>query len=158
HPTTNLVFTLGIWADYSAGSLGTNYSRPSSNLWLQTFTNTQYTLQNWRSNVNERFVRPEPTPGTIIGADSNIWLYSFYPTNTFIQQGSPAAPIVYWLSVSVSGLIGPDTLTNIGWKTSTNYWNDDSVFARVGALGTNLTTGWQPIVDPTNPTVSLDLA
>src|SRR5206468_2836391 len=94
----------------------------------------------------------------IIGADSQIWQYNFYPTNPFIQYGSTAAPTTYWLSVNVSGLAAPITLTNIGWKTSTNTWMDDSVFARVGGFGTNLVTSWQPLVDPTNPTVSLDLS
>lgn len=153
-PSNNVAFTLSFWSDLPAGSLGTNYSRPGNRLWVQTFTTGQYELVQVVSNVFEQFWNPDPNPPTgILGSDTSIWQYNFYPTNPFVQQGSTSAPTVYWLSVNAIGVIGT---TNIGWKTSTNYWNDDSVFARVA--GTNLTTSWQPLTDPANTNISLDLA
>jgi len=101
-PNTNAIFTLSIWTDLPAGSLGTNYSRPGTRLWTQAFTNTQYQVRLWVTNVTERFWNPDITgPTGIIGSDNAIWQYNFYPTNPFVQQGSPTAPTVYWLSVSV---------------------------------------------------------
>lgn len=152
-PTTNAIYTLSIWSDVPAGTGGTNYSQPGIKLWTEAFTNGQYQVRRWNSNAVERFWNPDLGPTSIFPMDTNIWQYNFYPTNPFIQYGTPAAPITYWLSVTVRQA-APGT---VGWKTSTNHWNDDAVFGHTDGSG-NFIGIWQDLRDPTNPAVSLDLS
>ena len=59
-----------------------------------------------------------------------IWQYNFYPTDPYNQQGSLTAPLTYWLAVSA----GTNTAA-FGWKSTTNQWNDASVFGHVAPDG-----------------------
>jgi hypothetical protein len=43
----------------------------------------------------------------------------------FMQVGTPAVPVVYWLDVDVvvPQAIGSNPQPEFGWKTSTTHWN-----------------------------------
>jgi hypothetical protein len=135
-PDQNAAFTLSIWSDVPS-TTGTP-SHPGSRLWTQIFGPGKYQAQLWLTNVYEGFWNPDPPPGSSMGSDSAIYQYNFYPTNPFVQNGSLSTPQTYWLCVSVTGTPQP-----VGWKTSTNHWNDDAAFSHMS--GTNVAGDWQPI-------------
>jgi hypothetical protein len=65
---------------------------------------------------------------------------AFYQTNGTI----------YWLDISV------ETTNGLwGWKTTTNHWNDDAVWADLPVTNLNQ---WHELLSPTNEFESLDLA
>ena len=151
-----LPITLGIWSDVPAvtNSTGVTPSHPGSMLWSESFGAGGYAIKAWRT-ANEQFWNPDPAPsGKILGSDKMIWLYNFYPTKPFSQQGSPRAPIVYWLSMTAGA-----NVQMFGWKTATNHWGDDAVFGHLDAAG-GQPKDWQELRDPLKPTGgrSLDLA
>jgi hypothetical protein len=150
-PNQTLPITLGIWSDFPATN-GVSFSHPDQLLWSQTFGPGQYSIKAW-GTATEQFWNPDS--GQILGPDNLIWQYNFYPTNPFAQQGSPANPIVYWLSVTA----GTNTAL-FGWKTATNHWNDDAVVGHLDPQGSPL-FDWKELRDPQDPTGlgrSLDLA
>ena len=67
-------------------------------------------------------------------------------------------PIVYWLEIQVNTSYKPDA-NGFGWKTSTDHWNDDAVFA----TGSNFPwiSGWRELRYPEGHELfpeSLDMA
>ena len=145
----NMPITLCIWSDVPAITHPpARPSHPGSILWCQTFNPGQYTVQPWKS-ANERFWNPDPLPcGQILGVDHLIWQYNFYPSpaNTFVQQGTPTQPVVYWLSMTA----GFNTQF-FGWKTANRHWNDDAVFGHLDSAG--VPDGiWEELRDPRAPT------
>ena len=133
--STNASIWLGIWSDVPRTN--TMFpSHPGTLLWSSSFSPGQYGqyFQGWFS---EQFYDPSFT--NILGTDQQMHYYSFYPTNPFVQTGSPNHPVVYWLSVQASLPTGEI----FGWKSSTNHWNDDAVYglSRVSLSGSN--ANWQ---------------
>src|SRR5882672_5247319 len=122
---TNATFTLGIWSDIPAvtNATGRYRSSPGNVLWSQTFGPGEY-AQCFYTNVNETFY--DPSVPAILGPDSNIFYYCFFPTNRFVQQGTSAKPTNYWLSVNVQPPAGAQPL--FGWHTSATSYNDDAVW------------------------------
>ena len=59
---------------------------------------------------------------------------------------------IYWLDVSVETA---DPAFKWGWKTTTNHWNDDAVWADMPVIDTNQ---WQELYEPPLFEQSLDLA
>lgn len=151
-PNPNLPITLGIWSDVPA--VGTVTSHPGALLWTQKFGPGQYEFCALKS-ADEQFWNPDPPPGQILGPDSLIWQYNFFPTNPFVQQGTATAPIIYWLSMTA----GTNTAF-FGWKTYTNQWNDAAVFGHLLPDGITALGDWQPLNDPRSPgnAKRLDLA
>jgi hypothetical protein len=147
-PDMNAAFTLSIWSDVP-GTTGTP-SHPGSRLWTQIFGPGKYRAQLWLTNLYEGFWNPDPPPGSSMGSDFAIYQYNFYPTNPFVQNGSLSTPQTYWLCVSVTGTSQP-----VGWKTSTNHWNDDAVFSHMS--GTNVAGDWQ-LIENTIAGNNLDLS
>lgn len=139
----NAAIMLGIWSDQPAGPVG--YSRPAQLLWSQLFNPGQYQYQPWATGF-EYFWNPE---GDIMGSDQTIWQYNFYPMEPFTQTGSLQNPVVYWLSATV---VAPPGMT-LGWKTSTNHWNDQAVYGH----GIGGVTDWKPMKDPRTQ-IPLDLS
>lgn len=137
---------------------GNTFSHPGTNLlWQQWFAPGQYAETIWTANASEQFLDPGQPPLSgpgIIGTDSIVWYYCFYPTNPFEQLGTAAAPRTYWLAAYAQLPAGiPD---NYGWKTTTNVLNDVSVHAVwPGAAPTN-NPGWTPTTLPSG--APLDLA
>ncbi len=154
--TTNLFLTVAIWSNVPPVPPFTNYNQPGALLWYQTFNYTQYLVRLWVTNTLETFWNP--SQGTnVLGTDNAIFQYNFYPTNPFVQTGTPNTPITYWLSVSatLAGL----PLTNIGWKTTTNFYGGSSLYAfQGGPQNTNILTAWNQLANPINTNLLLDLS
>jgi hypothetical protein len=119
----NTTFHLSIHADVPKDATGA-YSHPGNVLWQQEFTPGSYTARLW-AQAQEFFY--EPNHDTIIGNDTQVVQYNFPipPATAFVQQGTAANPMVYWLDVQAT-VPGDEVF---GWKTSVNHWNDDAVFA-----------------------------
>lgn len=159
--TNSLLFTLGIYNNVPPMGSYTN-SHPGNLLWQEQFAPGQYVESYW-SPGQEYFLGPTPSgpPPILAGTDSNVWYYSFYPTNVFVEQSSAAAPQTYWLMVNAE-----PTTTNsgFGWKTTFGVSNDVSVYAAnwTGSMAASYTNnspdpaGWMLNLDTNgNP---LDLA
>jgi hypothetical protein len=143
---TNPPIWLGIWSDVPA--LGTNISHPGQLLWQQIFMPDQYQQYFWGCGAEQYFI-PSPSP-FIYGPDSQVYYSVFYTTNGFVQQGTPANPTNYWLSVYC-----PDTNNPwFGWKTATNVYHDTAVW---NFWPPGVSTNWTAVKDPYLGT-PLDLA
>lgn len=127
-PPDAVGFTLSIWSDVPAG-IDKPYSHPGSLLWMTNVGYSAYSVRVW-TNVTpgEGWYDPaynlyEPA------ADTLIWQYNFLfdAETAFIQTGTEQEPIIYWLAVQVN--LPPMGSMGIGWKSSTNHWNDDAVWA-----------------------------
>jgi hypothetical protein len=157
-PLTNtIVFWLGIYNDVPAGPVS-SYSHPGTNLlWQQWFSPGQYAETIWTENASEQFLNPGAT--NVLGGDSEVWYYCFYPTNPFVQLGTLATNQTYWLAAYADLPVGIGQLH--GWKTATNVLNDTSVWAPWPGTPPTNNPGWTPTVyQPATggPQVPLDLA
>ena len=152
----NITFWLGIYDDVKVGP-GNTFSHPGTNLlWQQWFAPGQYAETIWEASASEQFLDPGPT--NILGGDSEVWYYCFYPTNAFQQLGTPTNSKTYWLAAYAQ-------LTNgnysYGWKTTTNVLNDTSVHAFWLGTPPTANPGWTPTVyqpPAGGPVKPLDLA
>lgn len=123
----NVAFTLSIHGDIPAVAPGgPGYSTPGALLWERTFNPGQFSADLF-SEGPEGWYNPN-TGEYIPEGDHQAWLYRFYidPGDAFIQGGTAQEPIVYWLDVSATPL---DDQALFGWKTSSQHWNDDAVWA-----------------------------
>ena len=120
--TNTLNFWLAIYDDVPAS--GNTNSHPGNLLWQEQFAPGQYFDSFWAFG-SESFL--DPGPPNVMGPDSQVRYYCFYPTNIFIQQGAAAAPKIYWLMVYAQD--NAPTYQNYGWKTTTNIQHDVSVYA-----------------------------
>ncbi len=156
---TNALFQVTLWSDVPASPGNSPYSHPGSQLCTMVFSPPQtpgdalrYQYSLFKSGVQENFYNPSPPAPGLVGSDTNIWLYSFFPfvPSCFVQDGGPfTANKTYW--VTVSYLPSPGNAADVfGWKTSTTHFQDAAVF---GTNGIN----WTPLDDPRSGT-QLDLA
>lgn len=108
-------FTLQIWSNVPADDPENTvtYSHPGDLLW--TWVTSTYTRIPY-ATANEDFI--EPTGGGILGSDTQVWQFNFYPDDPFIQEEGN----IYWLSVWV----GLDE--GFGWKTSLANFEDAAVY------------------------------
>ena len=127
---SNVTFTLSIHADIPpfGPPWNTNYSMPGPYSWLGTFGPAQYTCSLYETNILEGWLNP-PTNYTSIG-DFSCWQYDFNipPGEAFYQQGTPTAPVVYWLDVQAQLPFITGSQVRFGWKTCPTNWNDDAVW------------------------------
>ena len=136
--TNSLTFWLAIY-DNVPVSATNSFSRPGSLLWQEKFAPGQYLEAPWAPG-QEGFL--DPGPPQTIGSDSEAWYYCFYPTNVFTQQGTAAAPKIYWLMAYAQSPSG--NTFQFGWKTTTNVQNDVSVHAPWPGSPPPGNPGWQP--------------
>jgi hypothetical protein len=149
--TYSITFWIGIYDDVPVNP-GNTFSHPGTNLlWQQWFAPGQYAETFW-GNGQESFL--DPGQPQIIGGDSQVWYYCFYPTNPFVQQGSTANPKTYWLAAYAQLPAGANY--NYGWKTTTNVQHDFSVHAPWPGFGPTNNPGWAKTLLPTG--APLDLA
>ncbi len=119
-----LTFQLYVLDDVATNS-NNLFSHPGTNvIWHQTFPPGSYSEAIWTTNASEYFL--DPGQPAVLGGDSVVWYYCFYPTN-LVQSGTASQPRTYWL-VAFAEL--PTFITNVfGWKTTTNLQHDISVHA-----------------------------
>jgi PEP-CTERM motif len=131
-----VTFKLSIHSDVPAGVGGVSYSHPGPQLWSAITTASAVRLYaptaQFPGPINEQFY--DPTEGSILGSDNQVWQYNF--TNLpspFIQLGTPAAPIIYWLDVQA---LSDDSTATFGWKTAVPpHQLDDAVWADTNGFG-----------------------
>jgi hypothetical protein len=128
-PNPNTTFHLSIHADVPANTATGMYSYPGAVLWQQDFTPGNYQARIYPyPSLPELFY--DPNQNAIIGQDTQVWQYNFTNIlNPFVQQGTAANRLVYWLDVQA---VVPGTEV-FGWKTAdpklSPHFNDDAVFA-----------------------------
>jgi hypothetical protein len=151
--TNDVRFKLSIHSDVPAGT-NNPYSHPGDILWSQIFSASQFLARPY-ATAEEVFY--EPNTKQIIGRDTQVWQYNFNidPAKAFVQQGTAALPMVYWLDVQAIVPQAPPPAGALpefvfGWKTSLQHWNDDAVF------GDTLLPGGDP-VNPTGGPVWYDM-
>ena len=137
-------FSLEIWSDEPNGPYG--YSVPKERLWQGGFTHEgsqnsgRFTVREYSEVVGEPkagYYNPLYYPNYSPDNDRKIYQYNFdlstLPSEwfeQFMQQGSEANPVTYWLTVRAGPATNPDgaPLGMFGWKTSTQHWNDSAVW------------------------------
>ena len=158
---TNALFQVMLWSDQPAAVGQIPFSHPLSVICSNVFYAPQFPAGPLRyryslvqSGVQENFYNPNPPFSGLVGTDTNIWRYDFFPPigSCFFQDGGPFANNkFYWVTVSyLPGTLGNVNSNVFGWKTSTRHFQDAAVF---GTNGIN----WTPLFDPRNGT-QLDLA
>jgi hypothetical protein len=124
----NVQFTLSIREDLPA--IGRTYSMPGKILWTKIFKKGQFTVQESASK-RQSFFSPCDAE-YITNSQKRMFKYTFKidQSEAFVQAGSAGKPVVYWLSVQAKLAQSAGSMARFGWKTSTNYWNDDAVWAQ----------------------------
>jgi hypothetical protein len=145
-----ITFWLGIYDDVPVDATN-SFSHPGDLLWSQFFAPGQYSETPWASG-SENFL--DPGPPNIIGPESNVWYYCFFPTNPVIQTGSAASPNRYWLAAYAQ--LPSGTGKQFGWKSTTGIHQDISVHAPWAGVPPPVNPGWVPTFDVTG--APLDLA
>lgn len=175
-------FILAIHADIPADQNPDGYSKPGELLWIWNFIPGDFIVAS--------------NPGVMKGWFSPPALY-WYPCcevvheyifpldqhDPFVQQGTPAEPIVYWLAVQAVPLVERER--SFGWLSSLDHWNDDGVWGvglepyhdlwselvypvehefagesidlafRISGEGENEGMDWGDAPDPTYPTLAM---
>lgn len=125
------VFKLSIYQDVPA-VIGQLPSHPGNLLWSRDLAPTASRIYA-EEPFGEFFWTDPVTSQTLFpAADNAVWQYNFTldPADYFYQQGSPAAPVVYWLAIQA---ILPQGANQVfGWKTrdpADGHFNDDAVWS-----------------------------
>ena len=123
-----VTFTLSIHKDIPADQSPTGYSMPGEVLWIGIYNPNEFMYEPYAMGLQEGWYNPALPLYEPFG-DTECWKYIFdlMQAETFIQEGTPDEPIVYWLDVQAQPLDG-DPECRFGWKTSPNHWNDDAVW------------------------------
>jgi len=167
---TAVQFRLLFFSDVPAADSPTGYSMPGDLLWSGLFTSTggigaagSFTAREYATGLNEgwydpRFGQYDPNGDTI------CWQYNFrlgagmFPTEPFVQEGTPDNPMTYWLGVVAfpfEDMTGGQLSGLFGWKTSIDHWNDDATYGYV--LSGQYPEDWVELHHPTGGE-SLDMA
>ena len=137
---------LSICADDPAGVAGADkqnrFSKPSPEvLWSGTFGPTEFTETSYHIVREPGEWWWDPALGQLIaGGDTEVWQIdvSISSRNAFLQQGSPANPITYWLQVQVETTDG-----QFGWKT--RRWPDHYMDDAVWDLAADKPAAWKEL-------------
>ncbi len=133
-PSDHGSFILAIYSDVPAPTGG--YSTPGDLLWSEVFSPGEYIGRLW-ADASETFY--DPNDDKILGTDTEVWQYNFYPTTPPEQKDGQ----IYWLAVSNPDVNGDNMIdladlaflandTRPGWKTSNRHFNDYAVYADTG--------------------------
>ena len=138
-------FWLGIYDDvpavtnFSSGII--TPSHPGTNLLWQQWFGSQF-AESIYTNGDEQFF--DPTTTNIIGPDTKVYYYCFYPTNPFVQTGTLARPTNYWLAARAQiAEAGPI----YGWKTSLVPYHDAAVRGTTAGINGLPIGDWVPMYD-----------
>jgi hypothetical protein len=121
---------LSIHNDKPADGTG-GHSEPNSLLWSKDFSPPDFNETLYNPYVEECWWDPYTMMEVQFPGDTQIWQYDInIPHSAFVQEGNSTNPIVYWLDAYAElDPIDPNFLmAQFGWKTSTQHWNDDSVW------------------------------
>ncbi|MBI5417595.1 PEP-CTERM sorting domain-containing protein [Candidatus Poribacteria bacterium] len=134
--------TLSIYSDDRTTE---SFSHPGTLLWNLKATPDLYTLRLYADNGDQGYINPGM--GFEIDHHKDIWQLNFPKIpNPFMPQKDT----IYWLGIKMHGI---DPLSKLGWKTSTDHFEDAAVW------GWYDQQSWAPLKDPkTNYTSNLDLA
>ncbi len=134
------------------------HSRPGDVLWEKDFGPNEFT-ETLVADLTPDYewwwdVYSAAAPAIPEG-DHKIYRYEIdiNPNDAFVQEGNPSDPQIYWLDIYVLTEFG-----EFGWKTSSQHWNDDSVYGYDQA-GTG--TQWMELTYPDNHSYggrSIDMA
>jgi len=123
----NVQFSLSIHQDVPVGP-NNLFSRPGDTLWSAAFQRGKFAVQPWKEQVQEHFY--DPMKGEVLGTDTVIWQYGFAipQDKPFVQEKGN----IYWLRISA---MPEDDSAVLGWKTSTDHWNDDAAYGVMPGIG-----------------------
>jgi hypothetical protein len=137
---------LSIHADIPQGPDG--WSIPGEELWFRDLGPQEYSIRHYGTGEQGWY---DPQDSWMLDDHTNYYQVNVTNIeNPFVQEEGT----IYWLDVSVD-LIGEGELGQLGWKTSSDHWNDDAVYWDPREGGS-----WQELIDPRFPNdpVSLDMA
>ncbi|MBI3836905.1 MAG: PEP-CTERM sorting domain-containing protein [Planctomycetia bacterium] len=139
-------FHLSIHADIPADP--NRPSMPGAELWSRDFSPGQFTIRTF-ATANEQFF--DPKSNTILGPDTQVLQYNFLipESAAFVQTNGT----IYWLDVQAVANVPEGGL--LGWKTSSQHFNDNAVWGETSASGGPIT--WRELIDPRDGH-SLDLS
>lgn len=131
-------FHLSIHKDIPATA--STHSMPGDLLWAMDFLPGMFKNRPWAIST-ERFY--DPLNNVVIGFDTQVIQYNFLidPADAFVQTAGE----IYWLDVQAFAIDDPAAL--FGWKTSSDDFNDDSVWAQ-WTPGNPSPTFWNELIDP----------
>ena len=125
----NVAFKLSIHKDDPAYA-GTDFSRPI--LPAEWEVTVLPSAVRWWADSYEDFW--DPNLNEVIGHDTQVYQYNFFfdEAEAYWQEGTPDAPVIYWLNVTAMPFSEDATF---GWKTSHDHWKDDAVYWDEGPFG-----------------------
>jgi hypothetical protein len=133
---TKVGFSLSLRTDIPAGTLNdagapSDFSTPGELLWQKYFNPGEFAVNLYAGQLTEGWYNPNTGIYEAEG-DTQVWQYNFLinPLQAFVQEGSPTHAVIYWLEVEAFPVFEPGAAPPLfGWKTSTDHWNDDAVWA-----------------------------
>jgi len=156
----NATFTLSLRQDVPANRSSTGRSMPGKVLWRRQFSRGQFTIEPVEGRAKGYY---SPANGTF---EQNNHLtgykYTFKisPSEAFHQTGTEKNPVIYWLTAQAQVVHTPGTVaTRLGWRTSTNHWNDAAAWVKAQESYDGF--AWGPSQYPKGHTLSgksIDLA
>jgi len=144
-------FNISIHADIPANPPVQPYSMPGATLWEYEVPFAWVIAQELSTDLDEGWY--DPASGVFNYPDHNVYFqYNIFldqyidPADLFVQEEG----VIYWLNISAT--VADPAVTQWGWKSSQDHWNDDAVFAFWGNLE------WVDLYEPPDFIQSLDLA
>jgi hypothetical protein len=139
------------------GPTGPDFSKPGEELWSGWFDPGMFEWQRWAKDLDEGFMDPNipPTQQQIIGRDTQVFQYNFYP-DPLDPRLKQEEGRIYWLDVTAIPLglpDGPGSEALFGWKSThpRYHYEDDAVYGHmiVDAAGNLGPVGdWLPLKYP----------
>jgi len=141
-------FVLSIHADIpDPDGPGPLFSMPGPTLWEQEIPIDRVIVQPIDPPTAEGWY--DPSTGLFIVGDHQAYFqYNvFLPEEMWFYQEQGT---IYWLNISA--IVADPSVTQWGWKSTLNHWNDDAVWALWGGLV------WDDMYEPPDFLQSLDLS
>lgn len=139
-------FTIGMYSDIPAAPPEIPFSRPGNLLWQYQAVN--FGLELVEPQVAEGWY--DPATGLIIPMDH----FQYYQYNVYIPEADwfiQEQGTIYWLSITAN--LALPGLTQWGWKSSLDHWNDDAVWTAAIPMGP-----WLDLFEPPDFQRSMDLS
>ena len=155
--------TISFYSDVPVPAGGTGFSKPGNLLWQNIFVPGQFSEKLYATVPPDSLGVPQyewfwdPFTGAIQqNGDQQVWQYDICidPAIAYLQQGTPATPIIYWLAIRAHVIQDAANPRQFGWKTrdpiATHYGGGHSFDDAVqGVQNTNGTISWNDLHYPT---------